>query len=113
MMEPRKRSDTRQLLRDRRTTLRFPCALQATCVLAGTEEGLPAHVSNISSKGAALVLSRPLPQGTVLTVELLRGSFHLTIAAQVVYVLSAVNGWCHGCQWQRLLSGAELDSLVS
>lgn len=113
MIEQTTTSDTRQLLRDRRTTMRFPCALRATCRLAATQEALEADVNNVSPKGIALILNRPLPYGSVLTVELQRGSTRLTGAARVVYVLTAVSGWCHGCQWLKALDLAELDPLVT
>jgi hypothetical protein len=105
---------TRRLLIERRTSLRFPCNLQALC-RAGGETGMawPAQVRNISAKGAGLVMGREFSPGTRFTVHFLRGPGQTYVAhMQVIHCLAEGEGWYHGCAFLRRISQDVVDTLA-
>lgn len=106
---------TRRLLSERRTSLRFPCNLNAICKTGGGKTGVewPARVRNVSCKGAGLMLARPFSPGTLLTVCFLRpGGPAYTAQMQVVHGHPEIDGCYHGCAFIRRLTLAEVDALV-
>lgn len=109
------RQATRKLLLERRTSLRFPCRLQAICKMGGGKTGVdwPAGVRNISRKGAGLILARTFSPGTQFTVRFLRrdGSGHVGLM-RVVHGHFEAAGHYHGCAFIRQLRQEEVDALV-
>ena len=94
---------------DCRTWVRFPCHVKMSFCSIGSRDDnrWPAKVLNISANGIALLVSRPVEPGALLTVELLRsadqGSQNLLTC--VVYVKELGTGeWILGCTFASDLS---------
>ena len=104
------------LLLNRRTSVRFPCHLSATCQRGGgkTGVGLPAAVRDISQSGIGLAISRPFSCATVLTVKLQAADGSIRGTAQVVvkHVRQEPAGWFHGCSFVNRLTEGELQALL-
>jgi hypothetical protein len=118
MPDPRQdqRAVAHQLLRERRTQLRFPALLLASCRLGAARTGLQwaASVRNLSTKGISLALPRPFSPGCFLTVKLHReqGRVLLTTQVRVVFVRNDAGSWLHGCQFCQRLNERELERLL-
>jgi hypothetical protein len=119
MPEPVKSSrakDTRQLLRERRTAVRFPAQLEALVRTGGGKTGVewPARVRDISIKGVSLIIGRSFAPGTLLAIKLLRepGGVPFRVQVEVLHVLAESCGYAHGCQFQQPLSDEELTTLI-
>jgi CheY-like chemotaxis protein len=108
--------DTRQLLRERRSGVRFPSQL-AALVRTGGEKGgeWPGWVRDMSVTGVGLVLGHRFAPGTVLAVQFLRepgGLPSFRVQAEVLRVVAESCGYLHGCLFTPALSNDELASLV-
>lgn len=108
--------ETRRLLLERRTVVRFPSQLEALVRTGGGKTGVewPGRVRDISLKGISLILSRNYPAGTVLNLKLLRDKDTPThsMQATVMHVLSESCGYLHGCQLVQELTPDELSLLL-
>jgi hypothetical protein len=99
---------------DQRTWIRFPCEIQASYQIVGTE-GIPysAQVENISASGIALIGDEPLETGVLLTLELQSaGSAATVILACVVHAAPQSGRWVLGCSFIRELSEEDLQVLI-
>ncbi len=102
---------------DSRTWVRFPCNVTAKCqeTAAPRQEPWAGQVLNISASGIGLVARRNLEPGTLLNMELHRGSEPAghNILACVVHVSSHPDGQrALGCNFIRELTDDELKSLL-
>jgi hypothetical protein len=109
-------ADPERLLRERRTELRFPCHLLASCRPEGEGTGYQwtAKVRDISSKGIGLYLPNEFPRSCVLNVNLYddAGQIRLRNQARVVFVRPDGGGWVHGCQFLQRLDEKVLEELT-
>jgi PilZ domain len=72
-------------------------------------ERLWARVRNISVSGIGMILSRGLPRGTVLTIDLK----DLQMSARVIHsTRDAAGTWLVGCRFDTKLSEAQLLELL-
>jgi predicted Zn-dependent protease len=105
------------LARERRGSLRYPCYLHATCRQVGTESNNPctAIAWDLSASGVNLNVSRPFLPGSTLTLELI-GAQPGTVRwllTHVAHVAEQQPGeWVVGCAFDRLLTDAEVQSLL-
>jgi hypothetical protein len=108
--------ETRRLLLERRTAVRFPSQLEAMVHTGGGQTGVewPARVRDISIKGISLVVGRSFPAGTLLTVKLLRekDAPPFPVTAEVMHAMAESCGYVHGCQLTQPLSDTELSLLI-
>lgn len=106
----------RQLLLDRRTKMRFPCRLLATCRAGAGRTGVswPGNVRDISLKGIGLVLPRQFSAGNILTAKLYHTEDKVLFTArvQVIFVRHDGTGWLHGCQFLERLTDQQLEPLT-
>lgn len=104
---------------DQRTWVRFTCALQASYrKVSGADEQTPcpAQILNISANGIGLSVEPTLKTGTLLNVDLRdkQGKNVRTLLACVVHIARQADGdYSAGCNFIRVLSEAELQSLLS
>jgi PilZ domain len=114
--ESERQAVVRQLLRERRTQIRFPCNLQASCYIGVGRIGTLwfGKVRDISSRGMRLVLPREFPADTVLTVKLYRveGSTLLAGQVRVIFARNEGPGWTHGCQFLEAISDRQMEELT-
>ncbi len=85
---------------DFRAWVRIPCGLKMSYSSMGNadEPPWPAKISNISATGIALMVSRPVEPGALLSVRLHRSEETETLLACVVYVKELRTGeWQLGC----------------
>jgi hypothetical protein len=102
-----------RLLVERRSSLRFPCHLQATCHQSGTTWS--ASVRSISTRGVGLVANRKVLPGTVLIVELQPDSGGVPLVAEVSVLRvqpECENEWLLGCRFARSATDEELNGLL-
>ncbi len=102
---------------DARGWVRFPVNVTATCQEVAAERQTPwsARVLNLSSSGIGMVVSRSVEPGSLLNLELHRGSEQPghTILACVVHVTPQEGGsQALGCNFIRELTEEELKSLL-
>jgi len=105
----------RQMLHERRSATRFPCALQATCRTStgATADVCSASVRDISRTGVGLVTGPAFALGSQLTVQLRHpGGGMFSADAQVIYAHPDARGWVHGCKFVNALGEEELAELV-
>lgn len=103
--------------RDQRTWMRFPVNLSARLqrVEAPHQSPQEGQILNISPSGVGLLVSQPVPAGTLLTVELINAEDKVvkTILACVVHLTGHPDGSCTlGCNFIRQLKEMELHALV-
>jgi c-di-GMP-binding flagellar brake protein YcgR len=104
---------------DQRTWVRFGCTLQATYRKVSEAVGqkpCPAQILNISASGIGLSVQPSLQAGTLLNVDLLdkQGKYVRTLLACVVHTTRRATGdYALGCNFIRVLSEEELQSLLS
>ncbi len=97
-------------IEDCRTWVRFPCHVKMSYYSIDVqveENRWPAKVLNISANGIALVVSKPVEPGALLTVELSRPVDHVprALLTCVVYVKELGTGeWILGCTFASDLS---------
>jgi PilZ domain len=97
-------------IEDCRTWVRFPCHVKMSYYSIDVEveeSRWPAKVLNISANGVALVVSKPVEPGALLTVELPRSVDHVprALLTCVVYVKELGTGeWILGCTFASDLS---------
>jgi hypothetical protein len=101
----------------RRSSLRFPCKLEATCCPAGDKGSASsrATVCNISTMGIGLLSGRSFPPGSLLAVELHAQGKEDLIDAQVkvFHVRPAgPDAWYYGCRFIQPLAASEWDALL-
>jgi hypothetical protein len=97
-------------IEDCRTWVRFPCHVKMSYYSIDVEveeSRWPANVLNISANGIALVVSKPVEPGALLTVELSRSADRdsRSLLTCVVYVKELLTGeWILGCTFASDLS---------
>lgn len=96
---------------ERRMHLRRRCSRAALVRVEGT--AVEAQVRNISFHGIGLLLSRRLPPGTLLTVEMKGHKHPLAIEARVVHCTQQPRGWLTGCQFIDGIDEEELEEWLS
>jgi hypothetical protein len=94
---------------DCRTWVRFPCHVKMFyySTRSGNDEPWPAKVLNISANGIALLVSKPVEPGALLTVELHQSANQgsQTLLSCVVYAKeSGMGEWILGCTFASDLS---------
>jgi diguanylate cyclase (GGDEF)-like protein len=96
--------------RERRAALRQLCGRAARVRAAGASEerDWQALVRDISTGGMGLWVDCRLPEGALLTAELLNGGTASTPLARVVRAVAEDGGWLHGCVLAARLSEDEL-----
>jgi diguanylate cyclase (GGDEF)-like protein len=96
--------------RERRAAVRQLCGRTARVTAAGAleEREWLALVRDISPCGMGLWADYRLPEGALLTVELLSAGTAATPLARVVRVVAEDGGWLHGCVLAARLSDGEL-----
>jgi hypothetical protein len=101
---------------DRRESERFPCPFGASFEPVGSETTRsPARVLNLSLGGVALLADRPVPVGTVLSLELRGegGPARHSLLACVVHLTTRPGGeWVLGCDFLHDLTEAQLRALL-
>ncbi len=102
---------------NRRAAVRYPCGegVDGEVSLAGDYVSRRAPIVDISTGGVALRLSRQLPRGTPLLLQLHHAELGLryTIAMQVAHcTVLPGRKWIVGCAFARELSTQELQSLL-
>jgi PilZ domain len=101
---------------NRRARQRFPCDLVVNCRLLRKRFACNlVGVINISTAGAALILSRALECGTILAIDIQRGSnVERTLLGRVVHATRrGPEAWAIGCEFASPLSEKELQNLLS
>jgi hypothetical protein len=115
-MESQRQAVVRQLLKERRTQIRFPCNLQASCYVGVGRIGTLwfGKVRDISPRGMGLFLPREFAAGTVLTVRLYRAEGTTLLAGQVcvIFARNEGSGWTHGCQFLEAISDRKMEELM-
>ena len=101
---------------DRRTPRRYSPLPGIFCRvnLADVGDAMPAGLMDVSEGGVGLMLRRPIPPETTLTVTLINspGLFACTRTATVRYVRNRPDGDFHvGCQFDAPLAHRELQFL--
>ena len=89
--------------------------MTAVCqeVAAPKQEPWPVQVLNVSSSGIGLLASRTIEPGTLLNLELHRGSDGHTMLACVVHVTPQGDGRLGlGCNFIRELTEDEMKTLL-
>jgi hypothetical protein len=103
---------------NRRRFVRYQCAPATSvrvCLRETAESGWQqAWALNLSQQGIGLLFEQPPTVGQSLHLPLKTASGQiLELLAQVVHVTPHLSGgWLVGCQFQRLLSVEELESLL-
>jgi hypothetical protein len=102
---------------DNRTWVRFHAVnLEASCrlAMAPDEAPRPARVLDLSANGAGLLVDRPVPVGSLLTLEMRSntGPTVLSMLACVVRSAPRDKGWALGCNFISELSDRELQALL-
>src|SRR4029077_7990559 len=113
--KPRHEKSTRELLLERRASVRFPCDVRASCRTGGDKTGVewPATIKDVSRTGVGLILGRPFSAGIFLTVKLVRPDGQtLTVQAKVLHVRNDSAKWVHGCLLSEALTDHEWGELV-
>jgi PilZ domain len=102
---------------DKRTWIRYDCAVQACYRKVGDTAGpaQPARVLNISANGIGLSVNPALSAGALLNVDLIdrHGRMVRTMLACVVHTTARAGGdYAVGCNFIRELREDELQSLL-
>ncbi len=111
-------AELRQAWSDQRGSVRYHCA-PATfgrVALVEDQEYQRAWVLDLSAGGVGLLLSRPLPMGTLVVIQIKGPSSNKTfeLPAHVVHAtLQANGGWVVGCELVDRLGEEDLDELLS
>ncbi len=101
---------------DQRQWVRFATNVTASyqIITAADAKKLPTEVVNISATGIGLIVSHPIPVGSLLSLELhaAHGGAERTMLACVVHVTGRAEGeWALGCNFIRSLSENDLREL--
>jgi c-di-GMP-binding flagellar brake protein YcgR len=101
---------------DQRQWVRFATNVTASyqIITAADLRKLPTEVLNISATGIGLVVTQPIPIGSLLSLELhgANGAAERTMLACVVHVTGRAEGeWALGCNFIRSLSENDLREL--
>lgn len=101
---------------DQRTWVRFATNVTASyqIITAPEPRKLPTEVVNISATGIGLIVTQPVPVGSLLSLELhaAHGAAQRTMLACVVHVTGRAEGeWALGCNFIRSLSESDLREL--
>jgi hypothetical protein len=96
---------------------RFSCQLEGLCRVAGTapEDSWAALVRNLSPKGIALLLHRPVEPGTVLSLALFRpvAGPGCQLTVRVVHLKpQSRTEWLIGCELVTQLTEREVHELL-
>ena len=106
-------SVAKKLLTERRSSIRFPSNLQASCQLLDDETVWPATVHDISTKGLSLKVGCMFPPDKVLRIRFQSGSKYYIAEAIVIHVRpERTNVWSHGCRFSTEIDGKELVALL-
>jgi serine/threonine protein kinase len=101
---------------ERRSALRYPAGLDASCRLRRSSEGeCRAEVQDLSLSGACLQLDRRVEAGAELSVELLDGmsGSGVSLSGRIRWVRQVAAGtWNVGCSFARELTEGELTILL-
>lgn len=95
----------------RRASIRYRCDRVPTrrVFLLDGYQSLFAEVCDLSLGGVKLALPRPLPDGTLLFIDLMGMEVPVEFLARVVHASERDGGgWLVGCQFERVLSQDEL-----
>jgi hypothetical protein len=98
-----------------RATVRYRCApaTSGKVFLADDQELRRAWVINISKTGIGIVLSRSLPVGAFITIQMRSSQGTLDMSAHVVHVTrQGPAEWFVGCELINPLNDDELDGLL-
>lgn len=100
-------------LDDRRAHTRYDLSVDTVCRLAAANSPtLNARLKDISAGGANLWLDRPIPEGSMICIDLpLAGhSAPVTVLACVMHTVELhEGGWSHGCTFSAELGEEELS----
>jgi hypothetical protein len=100
--------------RERRASVRQTCLETSKRLVAAIgDDFCLTKIRNISPDGISLVLSRPLEQGTVLSVDLIdtrTNRFSRTLEVRVCYCVEHPSGeWIIGGSFASLLTAEEME----
>mgnify|MGYP001569996043 CR=1 FL=1 len=101
--------------RNHRATVRYRCAPATTgkLYLAGDLEYQRAWIVNLSQRGLGATMTRPLPIGACITIQMRGPHGVVELPAQVVQVTCQnPSEWLIGCELVRPLSNDELETLL-
>jgi len=103
---------------EKRTSVRFPCNLEALCRPEGAAEGeatLKARVKNVSRGGIGLMLGERFEPGTTLVVDLPPRPARAgqTLVLKVVHARPLTyRGWFLGCTFPQVLDETQVKALL-
>jgi len=108
--------ETQQVARaNQRTMVRYRCAPATSGKLhfGGDGEYELAWIVNLSRHGIGATVTRPVPVGTFLIVQMRGTQGIMELPAQVIHsTRHSSSDWLLGCEMARPLSDEELESLL-
>jgi hypothetical protein len=111
------RADAAPAPSNRRVAVRFPCRRGTSGCVAGTRDlvARSASIENLSVRGLALSLRRPLRRGARLLIQMTSAALDLAydLSAHVTHATKQPDGkWLIGCAFARELTPTELQTLL-
>ena len=111
------RADAAPAPSSRRVTVRIPCRRGTSGCVAGTRDlvARSAPIENLSVRGLALSLRRPLRRGSRLLIQVTSAALGVAydLSARVTHATKQPDGkWLIGCTFTRELTPGELQTLL-